>query len=128
MNIELVEIKPTAKSLKLMSQWHAKQAKKLEHAYQSQFSVEEKERAKSAKEGYATEMLTGIAENYIEKHLWRGNFDYLIKSRPSFNTLWCLYTHLGVQKTFSRDDPYFNKYFARWWLEFNWARIVESYK
>jgi len=91
------------------------------------FSMEEKRRAETCKEGLATQELINLAfryfnNSYLKDYRKSEYIDMLIKARPS------TYLLTRPTKLFnSTNRPYFNKYFASWWYKKNWKDIVTKW-
>lgn len=114
----------TAKEAELKSAYYYKQAIKYGSISDSLFSIEEKQRATTCKEGYATTILHDLAIMWITKYSWNNStVEDCIKNRPNTKRL-LKSNNTGLQ--FFGNTKYFNIYFASWYYKLNWENIVKE--
>jgi hypothetical protein len=121
----------TAKKILLISNWHEKQAERYQRQFESTFSAEEKIRAKTCKEGCATEMLNSLCFTYLQENIpgyvTQEQLEFSKIHRPSTLTLMLQFAPIATRKLFSMNEPYYNMYFASWWIKKNWNKLFDEY-
>lgn len=115
-------------------EYQTKKVTKLEKMYSSKFSEEQRLLAKTCQEGEVVKCLRDCINNYIDENLNVYNLsgeviEDFIKNRPSHLTL---LSYSPSQKNlfcflcYGTTRRFYNKFFAKEWINNNWENLVRS--
>lgn len=115
-------------------EYQIKKVEKLRKMYSSKFSDEQRLLAKTCKEGEVVRYLRGCINNYINENLNVYNLsdvviEDFIKNRPSHLTLLSYgppQKNLSSFLCYGTTRRFYNKFFAKEWINNNWENLVRS--